>query len=93
MAAFSDREHVLSFIRRLHPIAPACGLIRIGSHEDGGYLLPDDLDGIKHCFSGGVGPSSSFEIDLLQRAGIRSFLADASVDGPEKGLKKYIFDG
>jgi hypothetical protein len=60
-----------------------CGhpLVRIGPKADGGYLVPDDLDGIEACFSPGVGRTFAFESDLLAR-GIPSHLADASVPKP-----------
>ncbi|WP_294610046.1 hypothetical protein [uncultured Roseovarius sp.] len=29
-------------------------LVRIGGDGDGGYMMPDDFDGITHCFSPGV---------------------------------------
>ncbi len=66
--------------------------MRVGDEFDGGYLVPVDFEGIKHCFSGGVGPTSSFERHLWDEFRIRSFLADASVDRPEQGLKGYTFD-
>lgn len=58
------------------------GLLRIGGPADGGYLVPDDLDGIAACFSPGVGDSVAFESDLLAR-GIPSHLADHTVDSPD----------
>src|SRR3954463_7181162 len=54
-------------------------LIRVGGAGDGGYLLPDDLDGIAACFSPGVSNQATFEEDLLAR-GIPCFQADASVE-------------
>jgi hypothetical protein len=56
-------------------------LIRLGGDRDGGYVVPDDLDGVAACFSPGVDVTASFEGDLIMR-GIRCHLADASVDGP-----------
>ena len=53
--------------------------IRIGGDNDGGYLLPNDFEGIKFCFSPGVGDISNFEKDLAKKK-IKSFLADYSVD-------------
>ena len=70
-------------------------LIRIGPDRDGGYLLPDDFEGIKYCFSPGVGDCSDFELDLAKR-GLKIFLADRSVEKPSIDhsrfhfLKKYI---
>lgn len=63
-------------------------LVRVGGAEDGGYLIPDDLEGVEACFSPGVGGSSDFERAMLDR-GIPSFLIDASVEKP-KGLPKGI---
>ena len=74
-----------TFIRGL-PIVWPQSMVRIGGDQDGGYLLPDDLDGIEFCFSPGVADSASFESDLQTRFGIQSFLADASVDGPPEGF-------
>ena len=53
--------------------------IRIGGNNDGGYLLPNDFEGIEFCFSPGVGNISYFEKDLAKK-NIKSFLADYSVD-------------
>jgi hypothetical protein len=54
-------------------------LIRVGGEHDGGYLLPDDLDGIAACFSPGVSDQASFEEAMLAR-GIRCYQVDASID-------------
>jgi hypothetical protein len=70
-------------------------LIRIGPDKDGGYLLPDDLEDIKYCFSPGVANCSDFELDMATR-GMQVFLADRSVDGPAAEdsrfhfIKKYV---
>ncbi len=54
-------------------------LIRCGGEDDGGYLIPNDLEQIIALFSPGVDYSAKFELDIANR-GIRSFLADYSVD-------------
>jgi hypothetical protein len=67
----------------------------LGGQFDGGYLVPDDLEGLAACYSPGVDVTADFERQLLDR-GIGSHLADASVDGPPGGLavksftKKFI---
>ena len=79
----------------LRPVATDIGLLRIGAEEDGGYLIPNDLEGISTCFSPGVDQIASFEAGLLQH-GIRSHLADFSVDGVPQSvpvasfIKKFI---
>jgi hypothetical protein len=82
-------------IKALRPVQTNFKLIRVGGANDGGYLIPDDLDGIASCFSPGVADTASFEADLCRR-GIGSHLADGSVDGAPKGFtplsftKKYL---
>lgn len=78
-------------LKALHPVKTNFELVRIGGNNDGGYLLPNDLEGITTCFSPGVDVTASFEKDLLER-GIKSHLADASVDGPPDGLEVASFE-
>ena len=89
------REQLEKLIKALRPVKTKFDLIRVGGNNDGGYLIPNDLVGISTCFSPGVDVTASFEKDLLSR-GIKSHLADASVDGAPDGLevasftKKYL---
>jgi hypothetical protein len=78
-------------IRALRPIDSGVSLIRLGPERDGGYLVPDDLDGIAYAFSPGVSTESGFEAALGDR-GIRVFLADFSVDRPAEPHPKFVFD-
>ena len=88
-------DQVKELIKELRPVKTKYDLIRIGGNNDGGYLLPNDLSGVSTCFSPGVDVTATFEKDLLSR-GIRSHLADASVEGAPDGLevasftKKYL---
>ena len=66
-------------------------LVRVGPDGDGGYLLPDDLDGIPYAFSPGVSTESGFEADLARR-GMRVFMADYSVDGPGEAHENFVFE-
>ena len=83
-------EDLTELVDLLRPIDPGIDLIRVGGDSDGGYLIPDDLTGIAHCFSPGVADSSSFELDCMDR-GIPSFLADYSVDEPPIELPNITF--
>jgi hypothetical protein len=69
-----------SALKLIQPKASPAPLIRIGGSGDGSYLVPDDLDGLAACFSPGVAESANFELALSNK-GIRSFMADYSVDG------------
>ena len=86
----ADAE-VLELIRRLRPRSCAAPLIRVGGDGDGGYLIPDDLEGIEYCFSPGVNRTADFENELADR-NIRSFLADYSVDRPPLSRPEFVFD-
>ena len=87
----TSRAQLLSFCELVHPVAIQQPLIRLGGPGDGGYLVPDDLDGIVACFSPGVGLLSAFEGDLADR-GIPCFLADYSVDAPEMSHPLFDFE-
>lgn len=74
----SSREQLDEFFGSLRAIDPGLPMIRLGSHGDGGYVVPDDLDGLAACFSPGVSTVADFELSLAER-GVPSFMADASV--------------
>jgi hypothetical protein len=77
----ADQE---AFFRAIQPVETEHPLVRIGGAGDGGYLVPDDLDGVVACFSPGVSETVSFEEELLER-GLRTFQIDASIaDTPLK---------
>jgi hypothetical protein len=84
------RKDVIALMRRIRPVATEHALIRLGPLGDGGYLVPDDLDGVDACFSPGVGLVSGFESDCAER-GMQVFLADASVDGPATHVQTLHF--
>lgn len=66
------------FFSMIKPVPIDTPLIRLGSEGDGGYLIPDDLNDIKTCFSPGVSTIADFELSLANR-GIECFLTDYSV--------------
>lgn len=68
-----------NFLKMVHPVATNHPLIRLGCEGDGGYLVPDDLEGISACFSPGVSTVADFELSIAER-GIPCYLADYSVD-------------
>jgi hypothetical protein len=91
LAKQTKAADVYGLIKKLRPQDCGKDLIRIGGNEDGGYLIPDDLEGIEYCFSPGVSILSEFENELADRK-IRSFLADYSVDSPTITRPEFIFD-
>lgn len=77
----SDPNRVRDLIRELRVHKTGKPLIRIGAHGDGGYLVPDDLNGVVACISPGVSTEVSFDLAMAER-GIPVVMADASVAGP-----------
>jgi hypothetical protein len=84
-------SEVNNLIHSLRPIDSGVALIRLGPEGDGGYLVPDDLDGIAYAFSPGISTESGFEAALADR-GIQVFLADFSVDRPSEPHPRFVFD-
>lgn len=87
----AERSDLLRVISLLHPRRAQAQLIRLGASADGGYLVPDDLEGVVACFSPGVSETVAFEEEIYRRHGIRSFLADASVEAPPASDVSFDF--
>lgn len=85
------RADLAGLIHALRPLETGRDLVRVGPDGDGGYLLPDDLDGIEYAFSPGVSDESGFEADLARR-GMQVMLADYSVDGPAEQNDSFRFE-
>jgi hypothetical protein len=87
----AKRIDIVSAIALLRPVTTNHPLIRLGSPNDGGYLVPDDLTGVVACFSPGVSTSVDFELDAAAR-GIRSFMVDASIESLPRENESFTFD-
>lgn len=77
--------------RLLIPEPSPVRLIRVGGTGDGAYLVPDDLEGIRACFSPGVNNTKDFEDELASRYDIHCYLCDYSSD-PAK-FKTPLLEG
>jgi len=86
----TDPMAIQSLLERLHPVTNGRPLIRFGPRGDGGYLIPDDIEGISACFSPGVSEIAGFEEDCA-RQGIEVYLADKSVEKPPFQHDKFHF--
>jgi hypothetical protein len=86
----TKERQLREFIARLRPLESPYPLIRMGGPNDGGYLLPDDLDGIVACISPGVSDECSFDEAAAAR-GMDVYMADASVDGPPSSNPHFRF--
>jgi hypothetical protein len=85
-------EALDDLITKLQPKAMADRqLIRVGGSIDGGYLIPDDLEGIKAMFSPGVSIICDFDLELAEE-GIDVYMADASVESPPHQHPRFHFE-
>lgn len=87
----SREDAVREMVRRFHPIRTEHPLVRCGGPGDGGYLVPDDLEGLAALFSPGVAETADFEASFAAR-GIRCFLADHSVAAPPIASPFFSFE-
>jgi hypothetical protein len=86
----TDKKALSNLIGKLHPVATGKELVRLGPKGDGGYLIPNDLEGLRACFSPGVSLISGFEKDCADR-GIDVYMADRSVDKPTDWHDRFHF--
>ncbi len=85
----TSSECLKNFLYAARPVNVGIPLIRIGSANDGGYLLPNDLSEIVACFSPGVAKVADFENEMTKK-NIPCFLADYSIENPP--IKNQLFD-
>jgi hypothetical protein len=87
----TDRRALIDLISDLKPISDnRLNMVRFGPNGDGGYLLPDDIEGITACYSPGVSYKSGFEAECANR-GMQVFMADKSVDHPGEQHDSFHF--
>lgn len=86
----TEKFKLQSLLNKLRPVLCDKELIRLGASGDGGYLVPNDLEGIEACFSPGVGFDSVFEKDCADR-GMKVFLADGSLEKPAQSHELFVF--
>lgn len=86
----SAQAQVLSLLSRMRPRACEYTKVRVGSMGDGGYVLPDDLQGLSAVLSLGVGSEVSFDHHFAQR-GVHIYQYDPTVDGPPVKHDRFHF--
>ena len=75
-----ETSSILKLLTRLSPKnCKKLSKVRVGLSADGGYVLPDDFDGVQGMLSIGVGPDVSFDYALAQKE-IPSYQYDHTVE-------------
>ena len=72
----TKKKDIARVLKNLLPYKTGHELIRLGEDNDGGYLIPNDISGIKKNYSAGVGNLSQFEKDLEKKFLIFSNMVD-----------------
>ncbi len=83
LSTLTPVHELIDLLSKLRPIENGFELIRIGKDSDGGYLIPNDLEGIKVCFSAGCNKDWDFEKDLEERFEIFSHIIDSEDKKPQ----------
>jgi hypothetical protein len=78
----TPKHEVLDLLARLQPQDNGHSLIRVGGSGDGGYLIPNDMEGITELFSPGSNKLSSFEREAADFWEIKSYICDSLEEQP-----------
>ena len=78
----TKKEDLRELLLRLRPQENGHSLIRVGGSGDGGYLVPNDMDGISELFSPGSNKLSRFESEAADKWQIKSFICDSLDEQP-----------
>ncbi|PTX56632.1 methyltransferase FkbM-like protein [Litoreibacter ponti] len=84
-------DEVKEFLAQFEPMQTGHELVRIGPDFDGGYLVPDDIEGLTAVFSPGVSDTLGFDREMADRVD-HVYLADASVDRPSGMMPNMSFE-
>ncbi len=85
-------SEIKNLLNRLRPNVINSNLIRVGGIGDGGYVIPDDLEGISACFSPGSAGYWKFEKELWEKYNIPSYICDVEEEKPNDLNDAQIFD-
>jgi hypothetical protein len=86
----AEANVVRNSIAKLRPRRMDRNLIRVGSAGDGGYLVPEDFEGIVGCVSPGVAGEVGFDLQMAEK-GMKVVMADASVEGVPIEHDNFVF--
>ena len=87
----TSASQVEEFFGLFEIVEPGVPFVRLGPANDGGYLMPDDFDGLVACFSPGVEGEIGFDVAVADM-GIPVHMIDASVPGLPKQHPRIDFE-
>jgi hypothetical protein len=80
MPSSAQQLEILRTLSILRPMDVTCGKVRTGGPFDGGYVMANDFEGTKICYSIGVGPQVIWDEEMAGR-GMEIFQYDHTVEG------------
>ena len=81
---------ILQLVQLMRPMAPQRDSVRVGGSGDGGYVVPDYLDGLDGVVSIGVGGDVSFDLWFAER-GVPVFQYDHTVAESPVAHDRFTF--
>ena len=90
MSHTPEEQRELLHILNMLSIQRAVGKrkVRVGAPHDGGYVMLDDFSGLTECYSLGIGPDVSWDMDMAQR-GLEIFQYDHTVTAPPQSHPRF----
>lgn len=85
----SPPKIILEYLSKLQPIIT--DVIRVGGPSDGGYFIPNDLEGVTAAFSPGSNGLWNFEKELGEVYQVKSFIIDKAHKAPLNLTKMQSF--
>lgn len=82
---------IMSMLSKLRMHDTELGKVRVGNMGDGGYVIPDDLAGIKGVVSIGIGREVSFDKHFAD-IGVKVFQYDHTVQSPPIIHENFLFN-
>ncbi len=77
---------------RFEPVSTGHRFFRLGTLDgDGGYLVPDCLEGIQGLFSAGISDNCDFEIDFARLLAKPVYMLDPSIRKPPRNNSLFRF--
>lgn len=85
------QQPFFEFLRYLTPLrVVGHSKLRAGRRNDGGYIMLDDLDGVRTAISAGIGREVSWDVAMAER-GIDVIQLDHTVTGPPVMHPRFSF--
>lgn len=82
---------IMSMLSKLRMQDTELGKVRVGNRGDGGYVIPNDLAGIKGVVSIGIGREVSFDKHFADM-GVKVFQYDHTVESPPIIHNNFLFN-